>query len=822
MRIAVDCRVLSTEAADRGMGRYTQHQLREVLRIDTENEYILVCRPEIKASRILPEIRSAPNTRISRLKLPGFGNGENPDLPENVLRFSAEFQQYLYEQEIDLYHSTTPFIQHVMPHFDVCPMVATLYDLIPLIFPRKYLLPDPWLHRLYKRALTFIQNAERLISISNSSRMDAYHYLGYPADRIDMAYPIITPDFRIWDAAEVTNALQDLRHRIGLSGNFILSVTGIHYSKNAAILLESYGRLSDALRRDYPLLIVLPSEGAYSTFVSSFGTPQDVILTQSVSARELIALYNAAKLVIHPSRYEGFGYPVAEAMACGAPVITTTTASLPEVGGKAAILVDPDDIQGFADAISELIENPDPRNEMRHLGLKHVQRFNASQLGENTLKSYHLTLESSGGRKTPEQPRIALWSSFPPLECGVGDYSAELVKQLDEFSDIEVFVDDGFLPPIEYLSRYQIQHHTAFLRRDEQQPFDIVLYQMGATHKQFFMYDMIRKRPGIVVLHDLIMGGGFYGLHLDNLNGLKKNLLAAEGKEVVHEFDRILALEENSRFETLERFFEKHYILNWVIESSLAQIVHMDSLKRDLIERYENANAYTVHMGVSDPWYGMPHRSPQNIRVKYNIDRSSFVIGVFGIVHPVKRIETCLLAFAELLNTHPNSILIVAGRHHDATYSEKLKSMADKLNLSQRMLLTDYLPRPDFDNLILASDVIVNLRDPVRKGVSAVILRAIAAGKPVLISDISEWQEFPKDVCMRIPHDSNEVNVLVEHLRGLSDDDRLRADISERARAYFVLRGTLRGMAQQYCRIIETVIREFQRNGETRKSEREP
>ena len=807
MRIAIDYRVLSTEAADRGMGRHTQLQLREVLKLDTQNEYLLICRPDIQSSLILPEIRQAPNVEISVLFLPSFSGGRNPDEPEYVLRYAAEFQQHLYEKDVDLFHATSPFWPNVLASLDVCPMVATLYDLIPLVFPRQYLLPpESFTHKTYMRALHFIQEAERLIAISGSAKEDAYHFLGYPGDRVDLAYPIVSDAFRVLSEDEASDVLLDLRKRIDLPGEFLLSVTGIHHSKNVKVLLEAYKRLPPSLKRTLPLVIVLPTETVYNAFVGKYNPPRGVILTHAVSDRVLAGLYSAATLVVHPSRYEGFGYPVAEAMACGTPVVTTTSSSLPEVSGNAALLVDPDDVQGLADAIGEVVGSRKRREEMRQLGLVQVERFSGLQLGENTLGSYRQAFETSVRKDVSERPRIAIWSSFPPLRCGVADYTAELVEPLAASCETELFVDDGYLPSSRPLSRYRIHHYTAFERRDEQRPFDVVLYQMGATSFQFYMYEAIRKRPGIVVIHDLVMGLGFYFLHSQHLETLRRELLSPEGQDVVREFDRIVRLREALRQKALEHLFEEHYILQWIMDCSLAQIVHMQSSKLDLERRYGNAKVHAVHMGVADPWYGRSLRNPSVIRSKYGLNRSAFVIGIFGIVDPVKRIETCLRAMALLVRSHPESFLIVAGRHHDANYVAGLRSMIEELDISHHVCLVDYLPRDDFDDLLLASDVVVNLRDPSRKGMSAVLLRAIAAGKPVIISDIPDWKELPEGFCMRLPPDNREVSMLAEYLQGLADHPERRRQLSESARAYFEREGTLWHMAEEYLKVIQDVV----------------
>src|SRR5204863_5522742 len=198
-------------------------------------------------------------------------------VPESeILKFSAELQEWLLRAEVDLYHTTTPFLPPVASDIDVCPVVATLYDLIPLVYPGEYFpagTPSGApLRAEYFRGLQLVRRARRLVAISASAAGDASAYLGYPADRATVAYPVVEPHFRPLAPAETEAHLAALRQRSSLPEAFLLSVTGVHHSKNAGTLLEAHRRLF--ARRGLPLVIVLPTAGAYASFSETF-PPQD-------------------------------------------------------------------------------------------------------------------------------------------------------------------------------------------------------------------------------------------------------------------------------------------------------------------------------------------------------------------------------------------------------------------------------------------------------------------------------------------------------------------------------------------------------------------
>jgi glycosyltransferase involved in cell wall biosynthesis/SAM-dependent methyltransferase len=812
MRIGIDYRMLSAGSSivNRGMGRYTQQQIRAVLRIDSENEYILFCKPDANLSLILPEIRNALNVSIATIALSALG-AENPNQPELVLRYAEAFQDWIYKQHVDVFHATTAFVFHdtVFSYFNACPMVVNFYDLIPLIFPEHYL-NNPIIRERYPRALQFTQNADRLIAISQSARADAMNYLGFPANKIDVAYPIADPYFKVLSNDTIQRTLQSLRKRLPLPEQFVMSVTHFHHSKNLETLLSAYALVEPRLRHQLPLVITCALSDHEKAYIRELadkrGIVEDVVLTGFVSEEELAALYNAATLVVHPSRYEGFGLPVVEAMQCGAPVITTTSSSLPEAGGDAAVLIDPDDARGFADAIEALYTDPARRESMSQRGLEHVKKFDAAQLGQNTLSSYLQTARAhSPPNFAPTRPRLALWTPLPPQKSGIADYSIELLEHLIQKYEVEVFVDDGYLPSTELLSRYAIQHYHAFERRQAQMPFDCIIYQMGNSFFHFYMYDFIRERPGIIVLHDLLWGYVLYDYFSRNneIEDFKNEIKVMEGPDAWREYKQIELLPEDDRAHALGIFLSEHYMINRFIDHNLALIVHMDWAKRELEAKYRNVNVHTVHMGVEDPWKRLPVLQTKIVRAQIGVKPKTFVVGVFGIVHPVKRIDVCLQAFRELCATFPDARLVIVGEPIDLTYNHVLKERAREWGINHQVYFAGHVTGSDFDTFLLACDVVINLRYPPRKQMSAVLVRAIAAGKPIIISDIPEWDFFPSDFCWRLAADEREAEVLSEYLQALADNPELRQHMSSSARAYFEREGTLAHMTAGYQAVIE-------------------
>lgn len=802
MRIGIDYRILTVgaSAATRGMPRYTQQQLREVLARGGDDEFVLICDPRTDQSLILPEIRSAPNVSVQRLP-----EAVTIDVhrDETMLAQAECFESWLAAQALDVYHAATPFYldQLLVAQHDACPYVATVYDLIPLIYPSQYLL-TPKLRQLYTLAATMVSRADRLVAISDAARRDASHYLGFPEDRIDVATPIAEPFFSPMPDSEVRAGLAGLRSRIGLGESFVLSVADLHFTKNLETLLRGYARLPVTMRDGLPLVVACHLSKAHEAYLAALagklGVGGQVLTTGLVTDRELASLYNGARFVVHPSRFEGFGLPVLEAMQCGTPVITTTSSSLPEVAGDAAILVDPDDAPAFAEAMQLLAEDSPRRQAMAERGLARAAGFTGSALAEATHGAYRAAVAVT---PPPARPRIAMVSPLPPLRSGVAGYVADLTPQLAAVADVDLFVDGGYLPSLDLVIDYPVRHHDAFRRLAAR--YDAVVYQLGASTYHLFTEKVMERHPGVVVLHDLVWSHLVHHRWAEqgDIDGFRRELRRLEGDEAVREYDALDRSDHRGWGERLRSFLDRHLMLGDVVAGSLAQIVHFPAAVDTLSGRYPSARVSFVPMGVP-----RAETASLRARARLGIAPSTFVVGVFGIVDEVKRVEVVVEAMAELVRAHPDSLLLVVGPVLDKDYGDRLVARAESLGVLGALRLTGYLDTGAFDDHLASADVVVNLRHPSRQQMSATLLRAAAAGKPVILGDLPEWGFLPETFCLRVPAAAGDGQAVAAHLLRLAGDPSLRATLSAAAAAFHRAEATTAGMAAGYVDVLERVL----------------
>ncbi len=284
-------------------------------------------------------------------------------------------------------------VPYFAPPLHCCTLVVTtIPDIIPLLLPayaggvhvRAYM-------HLVRRA---IHSSDHVITFSQQSRNDSMHHMGIPAERITTILLAASERYKLLD--DYASAQQQVATHYGLQEPFIYYVGGLDVRKNVAILLHALAYLRQEDQHSIPLTLAIagqPLSGNRRLFPDIDGLSQqlgvaDCVRRISVPYEDGPLLYQACTAFAFPSRYEGFGLPPLEAMACGAPVIVSNASSLPEVVGNAALCVAPDDVAGWATALRQIVEDADLRRKLRSRGLAQSARFSWHRVAKETLQVY--------------------------------------------------------------------------------------------------------------------------------------------------------------------------------------------------------------------------------------------------------------------------------------------------------------------------------------------------------------------------------------------------------------------------------------------------
>lgn len=273
-----------------------------------------------------------------------------------------------------------------MPRLAPCPTVVTIYDLSFVHYPDRF----PAAQRRYLMAETAYscRHARRLVAISESGRQDIHRQFGVPPERIDVVTPGVTADYRPLPPAEV----DAFRRRQSLDRPFFLHVGTLQPRKNIPVLLDALARLG---RPDAWLVLVGGKGWLYDEIferVRELGLAERVRFAGYVDDAELPLWYNAAAALVFPSLYEGFGLPIVEALACGAPVIAADTSSLPEAGGTAALYFDPHDADALAAQLAAVLNDEALRRRLREAGPAQAARFSWERAGREMAAVYQRAL----------------------------------------------------------------------------------------------------------------------------------------------------------------------------------------------------------------------------------------------------------------------------------------------------------------------------------------------------------------------------------------------------------------------------------------------
>jgi len=277
-----------------------------------------------------------------------------------------------------------------LPFFPTKKFVVTIHDLTPLVFPKAY---PPGLKGNLKFLIQklLVKKAAMVITDSQSSSADIVKFTGYPKEKIAVIYLSAESELKKISDDKILNTI---REKFNLPDKFVLYIGDVNYNKNLPALVQACRLVKiplvivgkQALSTDFnPSHVENRSLVELNNLVEG---KKDVIRTGFVTQEEKTGLYSLASVYCQPSLYEGFGLPVLEAMACSCPVVAGRTSSLPEIGGEAALYVDPYNIDDISRGIKTVVENNALRVKMIKEGLIQVKKFSWEKTAQETIKTY--------------------------------------------------------------------------------------------------------------------------------------------------------------------------------------------------------------------------------------------------------------------------------------------------------------------------------------------------------------------------------------------------------------------------------------------------
>lgn len=367
MLISIDSRGANWYAGT-GIGTYTKQILKNILSIDSVNNYYLFW-----SGRDYESILKHCNVKISISSKKHHRFWEQYYIPE-----------LLKNKEVDVYHVPQNGIG--LPESKKSIYIATIHDLIPYIMPET--VGKGYLSKFISQMPRIIASVDMIITVSEWSKKDIMRIFDVPENKIAVTYLAADDLFKPMDRV---SASDHINKKYNIDGNFILYLGGFSPRKNVKSILVAYSMIYKNLSRDYKVVVIGSARDDHqflNKLSQSLGIDGRVYFPGYVPYEDLPYFYNAADLFVYPSLYEGFGLPTLEAMCCGTPTITSNVSSIPEIVGEGAMLINPFDTSELAKSMEMVLENNDIKADLISKGFERALSFSWKKAAQETLAVY--------------------------------------------------------------------------------------------------------------------------------------------------------------------------------------------------------------------------------------------------------------------------------------------------------------------------------------------------------------------------------------------------------------------------------------------------
>jgi glycosyltransferase involved in cell wall biosynthesis len=352
-----------------GSGVYTLISgfIQELAKLNYQHEIILFTEP----SQTIPYLLD--NTKIKIIPIQPRANSFIGKFIWDHIAIGNACKKF----NIDVLFSPT----HVRPIYSPCPTVVQVLDMMYHKFPEYW----NWFDREYFKILITLltSRASRISALSENTKNDIISILNVDENKIEVIYPGTPPRFEKVKKEESAN----IREKLNISKPYIFSNGSFHPRKNLSSLVETFESIGKDIEQDLVIKVSRNWQDNKLKYRIESSPLRDRIKVFEAyfPIIDLVHLYNQADFFVFPSLYEGFGFPVLEALACGCPTIASNVSSIPEVTGDAALLVNPRDKISLAEALLELSNSEELRSRLASRSLLQAKKFSWSDSAEKTI-----------------------------------------------------------------------------------------------------------------------------------------------------------------------------------------------------------------------------------------------------------------------------------------------------------------------------------------------------------------------------------------------------------------------------------------------------
>ena len=756
MKILIDGQTLCTPELNRGIGVYTKNVINNLVKMSIEHEWYIAISDEKKIKELDPWVSTRVKVLVDEACRPGTDYDRNG-------RYTLFLDKCVQKHHIDVLWISNFLMVNVLALEEMpkCRLIITVYDLIPYIYPVK-----EWPDRVreeYQRRIDFFKanDSVELIYISEATKQDFHNMVS--EEHKNIVTFLAADEMKFYRKQEVSK----FNHMILFTGGF-------DYRKNIDGALEVYKNALERYAEDGEfqnscLYIVGKCDEEllkkYINKTNNMGIGKKVIFTGYVDDERLAQLYQSADVFFFPSKYEGFGLPILEAMLGGDYIVAADNSSLPEVCGNRAILFDVNDIDSAVESLHQgyniaKIEDIQKKNERQD----YARQFTWKKTARKTL-DFITQYDVVGNTK---KKTIAIVTPWPTQKTGIANYEYMLLPYLLKYYNVEVFSDVEEVKPI-------TKRGVAFfpIAELENRKYDYAIYELGNNsefHKS--IYNANKHFGGIAEMHDLTLTPFFWhAFYLEGeLENFKQALIDGYGDKLGNE----LYEKAHSKHQQPD---ESRYTMSESICKIADKVIVHNMWSKQRLKDYKNVGV--IPHPAFEKKYNWTTKEVQKFREQY-AENDIPILGSFGWVNKNKRPEVILKSLQKLKDKKIEFRYVFWGENN----VEGLENMICDMGIGDDVIIAGYMDEETYSKAMEATDIVVNLRYPSMGETSGTLCESFKASRAVIVSDLNQYQEYPDEVCWKLPVGQGEVELLTEYLEFLISHVEVREQLGKNALDY--------------------------------------
>ena len=799
MKIGIDAQALQTEnSKNRGIGRYSENLINEIIRLDSKDNFKLFLNQNYEIDT---------NLKINKNEIVPLRYITPKNTSEQIINEIGQLLQYA-DHELDVlqimstaegFPSNLPVTNKFADRLN-SKLCTIIYDLIPLHYPEHYFSNSDFKFNYFKQLKT-LYHSDILFAISESTRRDAINLLGIHPDKIITIHGGTSEQFfKIPSLNE--KQISKIKKKYSIKNRFVLYTGGIEFRKNIEKSIIAFSKLNPNILEDVSYVIVCEinelDKNRLTKLAKVHNIYNNIVFTGYVSDPELNLLYNSCHAFIFPSLIEGLGIPILEAMKCGVSVIGSNSSSISELINNKKFTFNPENKNEISSLLNKILTDNDFRDESIKNSLQQIKQYSWEKSAKKVISTYSTLKNLKKQIPIKTKHRIAYFSPLPPKKSGISYYSSNILPLLSKYWDIDIFIDDDYSCDVSLInSNFNIFSFQNFETLNKQKSYNSIIYQIGNSDNHIYMFDMLKKFPGIVVLHDIFLGGVIHWItgKIGKQDKFIEEIIYSHGKlgqkmvdkakkGLISWSDLIWNLQINKR----------------ILDNATHIILHSDWDRKKVLEvnpQFDNKISLIHQFSPLKEF-----NNKYTIKNQLAFSDDEFLICSFGFVVETKKIDVVIKNIANFLKSHNAKYLIVG--EMDPNYGAKINKIIKEMKLEEKILITNFIDEKKYHHYMQICDLCISLRTKTRAGTSASINHSLGAGIPTIISDVEPFNEFPDDVVIKIK--PTEEKNLEKILSNLYDSKTKLSELGKKGQIYAKNFLSKDACVEKYVKILDNFL----------------